>query len=209
MIYDMIKGNGSHVKDFQFWDFYTTVWQLKNATIWCKLPSSFWNVVLSIIRSGQQNIRCVWDQINQVFTKLKSKINNGRSKSGRLEICRFWGESDLNKNQGKSHVLPICLPIHENKCKNIGNIIKIQNKQRSQLTNTSLKRCFVNWLAALFIPIAWFYNQNGGSQSKRKCLRWFLKEHSCIWIGTGSDQSHIFGIGNRHCRFWVGSAIII
>ena len=46
------------------------------------------------------------------------------------------------------------------------------------------------------------------SRSKRKFLHWFLKEHSCIWIGTGSDRSHVFLIGNRHCRFWVESAII-
>ena len=30
---DTIKGNESHVEDFKFWDFYTTFWQLKNATL--------------------------------------------------------------------------------------------------------------------------------------------------------------------------------
>ena len=35
-ICDTIKGNESHVEHCQFWDFHTTVWQLKNATYWCQ-----------------------------------------------------------------------------------------------------------------------------------------------------------------------------
>ena len=35
-ICDMIKGNESHVEDFQFWVFDTIIWQLQNATFWCQ-----------------------------------------------------------------------------------------------------------------------------------------------------------------------------
>ena len=37
--------------------------------------------------------------------------NDGRSKISRSEICQFLGESFLNLNRGKSHVLG--LPIHQ------------------------------------------------------------------------------------------------
>ena len=44
-----------------------------------------------------------------------------------------------------------------------------------------------------------FHNQND-ERSKRKFLHWFLKEHSFIWIGTGSDRSQIFWIR----KGWIG-----
>ena len=35
-ICDMIKGNKSHIKDFPFWVFEPTSWQLNKSTFWCK-----------------------------------------------------------------------------------------------------------------------------------------------------------------------------
>ena len=54
-------------------------------------------------------------------------------------------------------------------CISSAYIIKIQNKQRRQLTNTSSKQL----AGGAIYPIAWLYNQNGDSQSKRKFLCWF------------------------------------
>ena len=112
--------------------------------------------------------------------------NDGQSKIGRSEICQFWSELDLNLNRRKSHVLPICLPIHKNS-------EKIPTHRQINVLSIGWRRYLSDCITL---------------QSKRKFLCWFLKEHSCIWIGTGSDRSHIFWIGNLHCRFWVGTAII-
>ena len=91
-------------------------------------------------------------------------------------LIHLHTQSDLNLNRWKSHMLPISAYQY--------------TKTRAKITNVK---------TSVAIAIRHFDCKimQSGSRPNWKFLCWFLKEHSCIWIGTGSDRYHIFLIGNR------------